>query len=142
MFVRITVSKRPTIPPVPQFQNEPSWSGGVAKRLGGEEWRRGRRRGGSGSPTDHPGLPQALPGTEEPPPGRKGPQIFEESALWADSFYKSKGLCVCLFVCLSVTLCIHCLNIFVPPLPKIKCQNFFRYTESLGKSAGNKWSQI
>ena len=37
------------------------------------------------------------------------------------------------------------LNVFLPPLPKVPVvQNLekFRYSESLGKSNGKKWSQI
>ena len=55
--------------------------------------------------------------------------IIKELALWADSFYKSKCPCVCL----SVTLCIHGLNVFVPPLPKVQCQNFLDIRNPWGK---------
>jgi hypothetical protein len=71
--------------------------------------------------------------------------IFKASALWADSFYKSKcPLSVSLSVCLSV-----CLFTFEVPFnglfaPTSRCRmsNIFRDSESLGKSNGKKWSQI
>ena len=53
-------------------------------------------------------------------------QIFKESALWADSFYKSKCPYVCVSVCLFVrhTFSLR-LTVFLPPFPKVQCQNFF-----------------
>ena len=59
------------VPPVPLFQNEPFWSGGRKKRVR----EMGKCQGGPVSQTYHPGRPQALSGTEEPPPGRKGPKL-------------------------------------------------------------------
>ena len=44
-------------------------------------------------------------------------------------------LCVC-------SLLRYCLNVLLPPLPKVGCSIFFRDSESLGKSNGKKWCQI
>ena len=51
--------------------------------------------------------------------------LFKASALWADAFYKLKCLSVCGSVCLSVcSLLRYCLNIFLPPLRKVRCPIF------------------
>ena len=69
---------------------------------------------------------------------------FKESALWVDYFYKSKCPYVCLFVCVCV-----CPSHFLTPFnglfaPSSQSPMFklFRFSESLGKSNGKKWSQI
>ena len=55
--------------------------------------------------------------------------IFKESALWAESFYKSNCpyvcLCVFVFVCVFVrhTLSLRLL-VFFPQFPKVQCPNF------------------
>ena len=49
-------------------------------------------------------------------------------------------MCVCFFVCLS-PFHVSFLRPILRPLPKVGCPKFFRYSESLGKSAGKKWSQ-
>ena len=60
--------------------------------------------------------------------------IFEALALWADAFYKSKCLCVCLYARVSVCLLLrYRSNIFSPPLPKIGCQNLLEMQNPLGK---------
>ena len=70
-------------------------------------------------------------------------EIFKASALWADAFYKSKCLSVCLCVWLSVcSLLRYCLTVSLPPLLKVGCQIFFRDSESLGKRNGKNWSNI
>ena len=63
------------------------------------------------------------------------PCIFKESALWADSFYKSKCpyvcLCVCLFVCPS-----HFLTPFnglFAPTSQSPMSKLFRFSEFLGE---------
>ena len=60
--------------------------------------------------------------------------IFKPSALWADAFYKS----VCLSVCLSLCVCVHFLryrlNVFLPPLPKV------RYPKNL--EIRNPWGEV
>ena len=71
--------------------------------------------------------------------------IFKASALLADAFYKSKCLSVCLSVRVSVCLSVcsllrYRLTFFLPPLPEVGCQIFFRDSESFGKSNGKKWS--
>ena len=64
-------------------------------------------------------------------------------AVWADAFYKSKCLWVCLFVCLSVrrTFSLR-LTVFLPPLPEVQCPKCLDFQKSLGKNNGRKWSQI
>ena len=66
--------------------------------------------------------------------------IFTESALWADSVYKSK----CPPVCMFVPFCevpFNCL--FAPAYQGPRSIGFgFGFMDSLGKSAGKKWSQI
>ena len=61
-------------------------------------------------------------------PARQVPRadgIFKASALWANAFYKSKCLYVCLSVRLSVcSLLRYLLNVFLPPLPKVGCPIF------------------
>ena len=60
--------------------------------------------------------------------------LFKESALWADSFYKSKCPYVCLFVCLFVrhTFSLR-LTVFLPPLPEVQCPNFLDIRNPWGK---------
>ena len=59
--------------------------------------------------------------------------IFKASALWADAFYKL----ICPYVCVSVCLFLHFLryrlNVFLPPLPKVGCQNFLEIRNPWGK---------
>ena len=70
--------------------------------------------------------------------------IFKASALWADVFYKSK----CLSVCRSVRPSVCVFTFEVPlkhlfaPTSRSRMSHTFRYSESLGKSNGKKWSQI
>ena len=66
----------------------------------------------------------------------QGTCIFKESALRADSFYKSKCPYVCWFVCLSVCLSHFSLRltIFLPPLPKVQCPIFLDIWNPWGKS--------
>ena len=69
-----------------------------------------------------------------------GGLIFKALALWADDFYKSK----CLSVCLSVfvfTFKVPFKRLFAPTSQN-RMSNIFRDSESLGKSNGKKWSQI
>ena len=62
--------------------------------------------------------------------------VFKASALWANAFYKS--ICPSVRLCLSVHFLRYRSNVFLPPLPKVGCQDL----ESFGKSNGKKWSQI
>ena len=64
------------------------------------------------------------------------PSIFEESALWADSFYKLK----CPYVCTSHFL--TPLNDLFAPTSWSPISKLFKFSESLGKSNGEKWSQL
>ena len=70
--------------------------------------------------------------------------IFKASALWADSFYKSKCPYVCLFVCLSV--CVFTFEVLFNGLfastSRSRMSNISRDLDSLGKSNRKKWSQI
>ena len=72
------------------------------------------------------------------------PFLFKESALWADSFYKSK----CPSVCPSVPLSIRLLPFDVPlqclfaPSSQSRISITFRDSELFGKSKEKKWSQI
>ena len=66
--------------------------------------------------------------------------VFKASALWADDFYKSKCPYVCLFVCLF-TFEVPFNGLFAPT-SRSRIFNIFRDSESLGKSAGKKWSHI
>ena len=56
---------------------------------------------------------------------------------WSKSFAAKK-----FFTGFYSLLCSLNLNIFWPPLPKVQCQHFFLFSESLGKTNGKKWSQI
>ena len=70
--------------------------------------------------------------------------ILTESALWADSVYKSICPSLCLSVCLSVCLFtfeVPCNDLFAPT-SRSRISNIFRDSESLGKSNGKKWSNI
>ena len=66
--------------------------------------------------------------------------IFKESSLWADAFYKSK----CLPVCLSVRLFTFELPFkrLLAPTSRSWMSKVFKDLESLGKSNVKKWSQI
>ena len=71
--------------------------------------------------------------------------IFKASALWADAFYKSKYLSVCLSsVCLSV--CVFTFEVpfkrLFAPTSQSRMSNIFRDSESLRKSSEKKWSHI
>ena len=64
--------------------------------------------------------------------------VFTESALWADSVYKSICPSVCPSVCLFVCLCVcsllrYRLNVFLPPLPKVGCPIFLEIQNPWGK---------
>ena len=51
--------------------------------------------------------------------------IFKSSSLWANAFYKSKCPSVCVSICLSLCSRLrYCLNVFLPPLPKVGCPIF------------------
>ena len=64
--------------------------------------------------------------------------IYKASALWSDAFYKLKCPSVCpsvrpyvhLFVC---SLLRYCLNVFLPPLPKVGCPIFLEIRNPWGK---------
>ena len=59
------------------------------------------------------------------------------------SISQNVRLSVCLSARPSVcSLVRYRLTVFLPPLPKVGCQIFFRDLESLGKSNGKKWSNI
>ena len=66
--------------------------------------------------------------------------FFKASALWADAFYKS----ICQYVCVCV--CVFTSEVpFTGPFAPTSwnwMSNIFRYSESLGKSNGKKWSHI
>ena len=69
--------------------------------------------------------------------------IFKESALWDDSFFKSKCLSVCLTVCLLVcSLLMYRVNVFFAPTFCSRMSKNFRASESLVKSNGKKHSEI
>ena len=60
--------------------------------------------------------------------------IFKASALWADAFYKSKCLSVCVSMCPFVcSLLRYRLNVFLPPLPKVECPFFLEIRNPWGK---------
>ena len=67
--------------------------------------------------------------------------IFKESAL--GRFFHRVAMSVYLFVCLFVCP-FHVLDFeaYFPSTFRSRMSKNFRYSESLGKSAGNKWSQI
>ena len=75
-------------------------------------------------------------------------QLFPESALWADSVYKSICPSVRLSVRLSVCPCVCRFTFEVPfnglfaPTSQSRMSNIFRDSESLGESNGKKWSHI
>ena len=65
--------------------------------------------------------------------------IFKATALWADAFYKSKCLSVCVSVCPCVRLCVcsllrYRLTVFLPPLPEVGCPIFLEI--------GNPWGKV
>ena len=67
-------------------------------------------------------------------------RISKELAFWANSFYKSKCLYVCVFVCPS-----HFLTLFkglFAPTYQSPMSKLFRFLESLGKNNRNIWSHI
>ena len=60
--------------------------------------------------------------------------VFKASALWADAFYKSKYLSVCLSVRVCVcSLLRYRLNLFLPPLPEVGCPIFLEIRNPWGK---------
>ena len=60
--------------------------------------------------------------------------LLKASALWADAFYKLKCPSVCPSVCLSVcSLLKYRLNVFLPPLPEVRCPIFLEIRNSWGK---------
>ena len=60
--------------------------------------------------------------------------IFKESALWADSFYKSKCPYVCLSVCLFVRYTFSLrFTVFLPPTSRSSMSKLFRFSESFGE---------
>ena len=69
--------------------------------------------------------------------------IFKASAFWVNAFCKlicpSVCVSVCLFVCLF-TFEVPFKRLFAPTLQS-QMLNIIRYSESLGKSNGKKWSQ-
>ena len=65
--------------------------------------------------------------------------LFEELALWADAFYKSK----CPYRCVSVCPCVcsllrHRLNVFLPPLSEVECLKLLEIQNPWGK----KWEEV
>ena len=56
--------------------------------------------------------------------------VFKASAVWADAFYKSKCLYVCLFVHHTFSLR---LTVFLSPLPEVQCPNFLDIQNPWGK---------
>ena len=56
--------------------------------------------------------------------------LFKASALWDDAFYKSKCPSVRLSVC---SLLRYRLNVFLPPLPEVKCPIFLEIRNPWGK---------
>ena len=68
---------------------------------------------------------------------------MEKTIVIADAFYKSKCLSMCPSVCLSVcSLFRYSLNVFLPPLPKVKYPKKIEDSKSLGKSNVKKWFHI
>ena len=60
--------------------------------------------------------------------------VFKALALWADAFYKLKCPSVCVSVCLSeCSLLSYRLNVFLPPLPKVRCPIFLEIRNPWGK---------
>ena len=57
-------------------------------------------------------------------------KIFKATAIRADAFYKSKCPSMCLFLC---SLLRYCLNVFLPPLPKVGYPKFLEIQNSWGK---------
>ena len=55
--------------------------------------------------------------------------FFTESAHWADSVIESR----CPQVCLSVPFCSLRLNVFLHPLPEVRCPNFLDIQNPWGK---------
>ena len=74
--------------------------------------------------------------------------IFKASALWANSFYKSKCPSVCPSVCLSVCPSVCLFSFEVPfnclfaPTSQSHMSNIFKDSESFRKSNEKKWFQI
>ena len=73
--------------------------------------------------------------------------------IWTSRKYRPRGPmlsisrfvrpCVCLCVCLSVCSLLEVpFNCFFAPTSRSRMANIFRDSESLGKSAGKKWSHI
>ena len=64
--------------------------------------------------------------------------VFKASALWANAFYKSKCPSVCQYVRLFVRLSVCSLlryhfNVFLPPLPEVRCPIFLEIRNPWGK---------
>ena len=60
--------------------------------------------------------------------------IFKALAHWVDAYYKSKCQSVCPSVCRSVcSLLRYCLNVFLPPFPKVGCPIFLEIHNPWGK---------
>ena len=69
--------------------------------------------------------------------------IFMESAHWADSIIESRcPLYVCMYVCMYVVpFHVVYFEAYFAPTFRNRMSKIFRDLESLGKSAGKKWSQ-
>ena len=68
--------------------------------------------------------------------------IFIESAHWADSIIESRcPLYVCMYVCMFVPFHVVYFEAYFAPTSRSWMSKNFRDSESLGKSAGKKWSQ-
>ena len=65
--------------------------------------------------------------------------ILKASALWVDSFYKSKCPYVCVCVCSLFEVPFK--HLFAPP-SQSPMSKLFKFLKSLGKSYGKKWSNI
>ena len=65
--------------------------------------------------------------------------IFKESAL--GRFFHRVAMSVCVSVCLSVPFRVVYFEAYFAPTSRSRMSKLFRDSESLGKSAGKKWSQ-
>ena len=70
----------------------------------------------------------------------KGGKVFKESAL-GRFFHRVAMSVVCLCVCVSVPFRVVYFEAYFAPTSRSRKSNIFRDSESLGKSAGKKWSQ-
>ena len=66
-------------------------------------------------------------------------RIFKESAL--GQFFHRVAMSVCLCVCGRVPFRVVYFEAYFAPTSRNRMSKIFRYLESLGKSAGKKWSQ-